>query len=283
MSNSAMPIRRFFDAIFQEPLIPFAVIGGILFAVYGFKQPVEIETIEITPQTLRALENLEIDLRGRPLSDDEQNLLVESFIEDEVLMREAFRRGLEKKDPRVRKRLLNVMRESLDEPIAEPSSAQLQQYYQQKIEDYDVAEACSFDQVYFSFGSEPNNDQALLTKLNGGAEHTQLGEQHFAGRTVQKMQPNEMRRMFGNQMTVRLLSQELGVWEGPIESRDGTHYVRIVKKERMPRPTFEQMQEYLRQDWMFKQRRDVQTKKIAEMKKGYRIVLKDEGGRMKDE
>ena len=42
--SSSFP-RRFFDAIFQEPLIPFAIVGGLLFAAYGFIKPDEIESM----------------------------------------------------------------------------------------------------------------------------------------------------------------------------------------------------------------------------------------------
>ena len=38
-------------------------------------------------------------------------------------------------------------------------------------------------------------------------------------------------------------------------------------------PSFDQMEGYLRQDWMFRKRREIQTDKIAEMRERYRVVF----------
>ena len=49
-------MRRIWQAMVDEPLIPFAIIGGVLFVVYGFRKPEEqAETVEVNPATLRAL------------------------------------------------------------------------------------------------------------------------------------------------------------------------------------------------------------------------------------
>ena len=273
MSKSENPIRRIFDFICQEPLVPFALIGGILFALYGFQNPTARERIEIQPQTLRALEEMEVEMRGRSLTESERQLLIDSHIEDEVLLREAYRQELEKKDSRVRKRLLNVMRSSLDEPVAEPTQAQLQQYYQQESGKYESGNAYRFDQVYFSFGAEPVNNDRLLQSLNDGEDHRRIGEQHYLGSTVKQITPNQIRRTFGQTFYDEFLTQEFNVWAGPLEARDGFHFIRILGKEEIPRPTFEQLEEFLRHEWMFKQRRQVQTRKIAELTKRYDIDL----------
>ena len=106
----------------DEPLIPFAIIGGVLFVIYGFSRPSDpVETIEVRPATIRALETMQQDLVGRSLTEQERQDVLDGFIEDEVLMREAFRRQLEQKDSRVRKRLLDVMRSTLDQPVAPPT------------------------------------------------------------------------------------------------------------------------------------------------------------------
>ena len=279
MTQSGHPssfLRRLLDALFQEPLIPFAVIGGLLFAVYGLTRPAERETIEVTPQTVQTLEDLEVDLRGRPLTDEERKLLVESYIEDEVLMHEAFRMGLERKDSRVRKRLLSVMRTSLDEPVAEPNLGQLQEYYRKKMQDFQPYQAISFDQVCFSFGAEPANASELIQQLNSGVDHTQLGEFQILGPTVRAISENDLRRTCGSQFTAKLLSADMDQWFGPVESAIGSHFVRVTEKRQVQQPEFQQMEDYLRQEWMFTKRREIQTRKIAELKKGYRIEFKED-------
>ncbi len=158
-------MRRIWQTMVDEPLIPFALIGGVLFVVYGFRKPADnVETIEVRPATLRALETMRQDLVGRPLTDQERKEIVEGFIDEEVLTREAFRMELEKKDSRVRKRLLNVMRSTLDRPVAQPTRAQLQAYFRENQDQFSTGEVITFDHVFFSYGSEnePSDTDELL-------------------------------------------------------------------------------------------------------------------------
>ena len=46
---------RLANVLLAEPLVPFAVLGGLFFLLYGITQPAPIETIEISPQTLQAV------------------------------------------------------------------------------------------------------------------------------------------------------------------------------------------------------------------------------------
>ena len=47
-------MRRIRQIMVDEPLIPFALIGAVLFVVYGFSRPDDsVETIEVRPATLR--------------------------------------------------------------------------------------------------------------------------------------------------------------------------------------------------------------------------------------
>ncbi len=274
--KSASTPSRTWQAIQREPLVPFALIGGLLFAVYGFGKPEEVETIEITPQTVQALADAEENLRGRPVTDDGRQILIDGHIEDEILMREALRRGIERKDARVRQRLLTVMRSALDEQVPEPTRAELQTYFRDNADRYAAQEAVTFDQVFFSFGNEPADSDALLAQLQGGADHRPMGERSWAGYTMRKMTRPEMLPVFGGDFATGVFELAPNEWTGPLDSVRGVHFLRVTERQTLPAPTFDQMEENLRQDWMFNRRRDVQTRKIENMKKRYRVVLTKE-------
>lgn len=279
MSEARRPasaIGRFWNALHHEPLIPFALIGGLLFVAYGFGKPTPAEVIEITPQTIRALEDFEESLRGRPITDEERQVLIDSHIEDEVLMREALRRGLERKDSRVRKRLLTVMRSTLDEQVPEPTRAELEAYFRENADQYAASEAVTFDQVFFSFGNEPADSDALLEQLKGDADFRKMGERSWAGYTMRRMTRQEMLPVFGGDFAAQVLELAPNEWAGPLESVRGVHFIRVTERHQLPAPKFDQMEDFLRQDWMSNRRRAVQTKKIEDMKKRYRVVLTEE-------
>ena len=279
MSEARKPtsmIGRFWNALHREPLIPFALIGGLLFVAYGFGKPTPVEVIEITPQTIQTLVDSAETMRGRAVTDEERKVMIDSHIEDEVLLREAMRRGLEKKDSRVRKRLLTVMRSTLDEQVPEPTRAELQAYFRENADEYAASEAVTFDQVFFSFGNEPADSDALLGQLKGDADFRKMGERSWAGYTMRKMTRQEMLPVFGGDFADQVLGLTPKEWAGPQESVRGVHFLRVTERYQLPAPTFDQMEDNLRQDWMFNRRRAVQTKKIEDMKMRYCVVLTKE-------
>ena len=123
-------------AIRREPLVWFAVLGGALGVAWVLLAPAPAETVRVESETLRSLEKQREDLLGRPLTDEERQQARDSFVDEEVLLREALRRGLQWSDGRVRQRLTRIMRASMSETVPDPSVAQLQAYFQENIDKY---------------------------------------------------------------------------------------------------------------------------------------------------
>lgn len=65
----------------------------------------------------------------------------------------------------------------------------------------------------------------------------------------------------------------LNKWIGPVESFRGMHYVRVTAEHEPEVPPFEQMESYLRTDYMLQKGRESQTRKIEELEKNYHIVV----------
>src|SRR5262245_27270588 len=88
-------VRRF---LLTEPLVHFVIGSGILFfASHHFGKP----EIVVTPEVVNGLRQDFESRAGRPATAAELDKLVNDYIDDEVLYREALRRGLEQ-DSRVR-------------------------------------------------------------------------------------------------------------------------------------------------------------------------------------
>ena len=104
------------------PPILFLVLGVAAYLCYKVLIPLDRETIVITPQTLEALVLQEQNITPGPVSEERKQELIENYIDEEVLIREAYKRELDKNDYRVRRRILYIMRSSLTEVIPEPSA-----------------------------------------------------------------------------------------------------------------------------------------------------------------
>ena len=90
------------------------------------------------------------------------------------------------------------------------------------------------------------------------------------------MTRQEMLPVFGGDFATQVLELTPNEWSGPLESMRGVHFLRVTERQALPAPTFDQMEDYLRQDWMFNRRRAAQTKKIEDMKRRYRVVFTEE-------
>ena len=93
---------------------------------------------------------------------------------------------MEKKDSRVRKRLLDVMRSTLDQPVAAPTRAELEAYFRENRERFEVDEVATFDHIFFAYGSEnePADLGKFLDSLRAGAEYAELGDSAMLGRVL---------------------------------------------------------------------------------------------------
>ena len=132
------------NRIIREPILAFFLLGGLFYALsIAIRPAADLETIEIRAETVRALIQQQEELLGRTLSGKEVRDVVQGYVDDEVLLREARRRGFDEDDFRVRKRLLTMMRSTLDEPVAEPSVAKLQAYQRGLIATATLPEASS--------------------------------------------------------------------------------------------------------------------------------------------
>jgi hypothetical protein len=272
-------MQRAWHIIRREPLVAFIILGAALYALMVAVRPSDqTETIEVSGETVRALVRTQEELVGRKLSPEEVRTIVEGHLDDEVLLREARRQGFDENDLRVRKRLLSVMRTTLDEPVPAPSVAQLQAYYRDSTDRFQSPPAVSLEQVAFPWGSEktPEDAAAFMEKLQGHAEPLSLGETSLVGSRLNRVSRSRLVLLFGSDFANVVFDLTPDTWSGPLESKSGVHYVRVI--ERYPAETvpFEKMEPYLRQQWEFDKRREIQQKKIDKLREQYRIVLPEE-------
>lgn len=264
-------------AVAREPILHFMLLGVLAFVVYSGLTPREVETIVVNPEILRGLEVRRAEVLGRPLTEEEQGRIRDEFIEDEILMREAYRRGLERHDSRVRDRLLTLMRGSLDETLPDPGRQQLEAYFRKNIDHYWDRESLTFTHVFFPSNSEatPTDDAAFLAVLSSG-DFTPPADPRSGILETRTATPGEIRSAMGPEATRRLLAVADESWNGSIVSPLGTHFVKIIERRPLPQPTFDAMLAYVRADWELEQREEIRSRKIAEIGEKYRIVVAED-------
>ena len=142
-------VRRLWTLLRREPLVHFVLLGALLFAAARCASRPERETIVIDRPTLDALVRQQGEILGRPPSDQERALLVQGMVDDAVLLREAYKRGLEQ-DAVVERHLVQKMRFILGEEVAEPSEAELRAYFEAEGERYRSPPTVTLDHVFYA-------------------------------------------------------------------------------------------------------------------------------------
>ncbi len=263
------------SSVLKSPILHFIVLGTAVFAAYCFLKPPDRETITVTTQTIDALVQQRESITQSPTTPEERQNLIEGHIEDEILLREAYKRGFDKNDFRVRKRILNLMRSSLSEVIPEPSVAQLRSYYAENKQRFLTSPSRSFEQIYFSFAgaNQPENPQQFLEQLKALSDTSGLGEFSVSmGNRFTKASFQTIAANFGKPFAQAVFELPVNQWRGPIESFRGNHYVRVTAVHPPELPPFEQMESFLRTDYFMQKARQSQIDKIAELRKNYDVV-----------
>lgn len=260
---------------FQSPLLHFFILGILLFFIYQNVKPVNQESILITTQTIDALVQQRESIQQTPLTAEERELVIQSHIEDEILLREAYNMGIDKGDYRVRKRLLNLMRSSLTEVIPDPSVAQLKMYYEENKERWKTDPSISFESVFFSPTGEklPKDSSQFIRNLTQSASPLEMGDFSPLGNIFNKMSFQRTASTFGKPFAEKIYSMPLNTWVGPVQSFQGQHYVRTTMKHEPETPSFKDMESYLRTDYTLDQSKERQREKIKKLQKKYEVIV----------
>jgi hypothetical protein len=265
---------RLWNALRREPLVHFLALAALLFVAYHLLTPAARESIVIERASIDELERRQEQLLGRPLSDDERRALVESAIDDEVLLREAYRRGLDQ-DAVVRQHLVQKMRFILSEDQPEPSETDLRAFLDSNRERYRTPPTVTLEHVFYADAAAVPSE--LLDQAQDGPGLENLGERLLMlGPRVNYYSLQDLIGLVGPEVARRVFELPVGVWHGPMASARGVHFVQVVGHQPAEMLPFEALAESLRQDWFLARQEQALAAKLDELRANYRIVVEDE-------
>jgi len=130
--------------LLREPLVHFLLLGAALFGVFSLLGKVtgdRAAQILVTPDRIQQLiSGFNLDFK-RPPTTQEVDRLIDDYIREEVLCREAWVRGLDREDPIIRQRLRQRM-EFFNEDTTEaaaPTDQQLLDFLHEHPETFRIA------------------------------------------------------------------------------------------------------------------------------------------------
>jgi len=261
--------------LLKEPLLQFLVLGLLLYAAQLVLRPGPQRRVTLSQRVLTERVQRKEDALGRPLSEAELTAITDEYTNEMILLHEAKLMKLDRSDDEVRSRLIHLARMRLDEVVPEPSRQQLEVYFQQHSSEYRMGAWVSFNQVFFAPGSPatPADPDSFLALLEHKKDAAGLGEPDpILNDHARKLTRSQLRSLFGPAFADTVFALAASSWSGPFRSTRGTHYVLLIEHHPAPVPRFEEVQAYLRKDWKAMKHREIQDRKLGELRREYTIV-----------
>ena len=231
-------------SLLREPLVAFAGLGGAFFLLYHLSTADE-RVIEVSKADQASLVADYEMLVGRKVDAAQRKVLVDDYVTNEVLFREAITRGMHLTDKETRQKLTDKMRFLIAGAPGEPTEEQLIDFYAENLDLYRSEPKVSFDHVFYQ--AQPTDAPKLLKVLNdGGAVQS---DEFWMGHQMVNYGQSMVRGMFGQAFLAQIDKAPKGAWIGPINSIRGVHFVRVngvSEPEMMP---YVQVRDQVRQDW----------------------------------
>ncbi len=224
--------------LLKEPLVHFLALGAVLFGIgvlRGDAVAPSASRIAVAPGVVERLMEGFRRTWQRPPTEAEFRGLVEDYLKEEVLYREALAMGLDRDDQIIRRRMrqkLEFLTADLVESI-EPSEEELQAHLDANPDLYRQEATVSFAQVYIRGQRNAEQDRARArsileeVKANPNADPEQMGDPFMYHATHPDMRERDLRGVFGEEFTAQVVELPVSEWSGPITSAFGLHVVRL--------------------------------------------------------
>jgi|HubBroStandDraft_6_1064221.scaffolds.fasta_scaffold133911_2 hypothetical protein len=218
----------------------------------------------------------------RPPTREELGRLVEDFVREEVLYREALALGLDLADLVVRRRLVQKMEVLAFADSAPLGDAGVMGYFLAHHEDYRVPERVTFAHAFFSSaarGARAAADaRAARTGLRraGAADAAGVGDSPVAASPVTAATRRQVGDRFGAEFADAVFALELGTWAGPVPSAHGQHLVLVTEHAAARLPELAEMSGRVAADMDAERRAGAVGAMYARLRRSYEVVLEGE-------
>ena len=289
------------DTFYKQPLFHFALVGILIFIAYAATEQPENAEVSDNSQIFVSRDDLLNFMQFRAqafqpeffseqldgMSEAEREALVEEFVREEALYREAVAMGMENGDYIIRQRLVQKVEfllENLANQSLEPDAEEIEAFYEERQAEYQVDAVYTFTHIFFD-GNERGWEQAqadaesLLSdpEVNKVSfnDASGYGDRYpFLQNYVERIRDFVINN-FTDEFVSALDEMEAGTdkWGGPLESRYGFHLVLLREKSDPYIPTLESIMDRVLDDWRYEA--VLETRREAENRvvEGYEVVL----------
>jgi hypothetical protein len=288
-----LSLKRFL----KEPLVHFLAAGLGLFVLFGVvnrdKPDADPNVVTVDHDALLTFVQYRIkafnpklaEEKLSSLSDDELQNLIDDYVREEVLHREAVALGLGEDDYVIRRRLvqkLEFITEGFAEAGAKVDQSRLRRYFDANKADYYVEPFVTFTHVFFETEDRPREQahaaaEKKLVALNRNgvpfADAPQHGDRFLYHVNYVERTPDYVASHFGVPMAKAVFELEPNdfTWQGPFDSPYGVHLVLLTTNEPGRDPELAELEDRVRVDAQRAMIREETEAAIADIVGSYEV------------
>lgn len=253
----------------KEPLLHFLLAGFLLFVVFEFVSgddaTLDPKVIQIDRASLltflqfrsRAFEPEMAKEQLDAMTADQLEALIDAYVREEALYREAVALGMDKNDYIIKQRMIQSIRFITDGFVSasvDVGEDEARAFFEANADDFYIDPTITFTHVFFrSDGGDMNvvsrraaaKLEELIASRAGFADAPGHGDLFPYSRNYVERTPVYVASHFGTPMSEALFALDPApdVWQGPFESAYGMHLVLLVERSEGGVPDFEEVRE----------------------------------------
>ena len=274
---------------FREPLVHFLVIGAAIFVLFGLLGQRDVEekerAITITSGEINWLTDAWQKRWNRPPTAEERDGLIQQYLREMILYREALAMGLDKDDTVIRRRLaqkLEFLSQDLITPQP-PSEDELQSYFEAHIDRYQAPDLITMTHVFIDPDKRGNQTlvdaEVIKKQLQALKDPPQDARSYGDPFMLQSYYPErseaELLKLFGSGFARSVFELAPQQWHGPVLSGYGTHLVYVHDHQKAQPPVFADVKEQVRLEWESDTREQLNEQFVASIIARYDVTIED--------
>lgn len=252
----------------REPLLHFALLGGMIFAADAALHPAAKDEKVITvTKALRQsfIESFDEDKERTP-SDDQLQKRIDAWVASEILYREGKALAVDRGDEMIRDRIAFKMQLLIFDQIriSKPTEEQLQAWFAENHARFDEPERVSF---YITPPTDQTTAQRQLEDIVQQHESAELQQQT---RAILARPVASLAASFGEDFRDALLSMPQEQWK-VLHSKEGWHVARLDSRREGALASLEKVRDEAARIWQTEETRKLAWEAVKRLKASYQV------------
>lgn len=282
----------------REPLVHFVLTGALLFALFSWLAPDDekssrrilitqdrlLEFMQYRNQTFSVSARSRLEEMLQSMTPAQKAALLDDYVREEVLQREAIALGLDNTDYVIRRRLTQTMeyilRGSPEQDIDPPDDDTLKTFFLANAERYESPARVTLRHVFFSASpgrrsaeGRANTTLAALRSQSIEFEEALVNSDRFPYFNDYVDEPRQLiESHLGPEVANAAFKETLtSSWQGPYRFREGLHLIQVTQRTAKQTPEFTAVKELVLDDWRKTETEERLEKRVLDLIKTYRV------------